>query len=100
MLITILFTKTLFLDLLMELQLFYVSEPNGLFELCRGSTTSVNYWLCGTYSVRRSFHLRTLFSLYYLNAFLFGIYRRAINKGIGVDNMHYLNDGLWKVNIF
>ncbi|XP_070024337.1 uncharacterized protein LOC107759207 [Nicotiana tabacum] len=22
---------------------------------------------------------------------------RAINKGIGVDNMHYLNDGLWKV---
>ncbi|KAL5996182.1 hypothetical protein ACLOJK_026256 [Asimina triloba] len=21
---------------------------------------------------------------------------RAINKGIGVDNMHYLNDGLWK----
>ncbi|RVW97862.1 60S ribosomal protein L18-2 [Vitis vinifera] len=24
---------------------------------------------------------------------------RAINKGIGVDNMHYLNDGLWKVLI-
>lgn len=23
--------------------------------------------------------------------------RRDINKGIGVDNMHYLNDGLWKV---
>lgn len=23
--------------------------------------------------------------------------RKAINKGIGVDNMHYLNDGLWKV---
>ena len=23
--------------------------------------------------------------------------RRAVNKGIGVDNMHYLNDGLWKV---
>ncbi|AQK91305.1 pseudouridine synthase and archaeosine transglycosylase (PUA) domain-containing protein [Zea mays] len=22
---------------------------------------------------------------------------RTINKGIGVDNMHYLNDGLWKV---
>ncbi|XP_057770576.1 uncharacterized protein LOC130990371 isoform X1 [Salvia miltiorrhiza] len=22
---------------------------------------------------------------------------RSINKGIGVDNMHYLNDGLWKV---
>ncbi|KAF3779323.1 Malignant T-cell-amplified sequence 1 [Nymphaea thermarum] len=22
---------------------------------------------------------------------------RAVNKGIGVDNMHYLNDGLWKV---
>eukprot|EP00249_Psilotum_nudum_P008760 c21492_g1_i1 orf=184-729(+) len=21
---------------------------------------------------------------------------RAVNKGIGVDNMHYLNDGLWK----
>ncbi|CAN4108829.1 unnamed protein product [Withania somnifera] len=21
---------------------------------------------------------------------------KAINKGIGVDNMHYLNDGLWK----
>lgn len=21
----------------------------------------------------------------------------SINKGIGVDNMHYLNDGLWKV---
>jgi PUA domain protein len=21
---------------------------------------------------------------------------RSINKGIGVDNMHYLNDGLWK----
>lgn len=24
-------------------------------------------------------------------------YRRDLNKGIGVDNMHYLNDGLWKV---
>lgn len=23
--------------------------------------------------------------------------RKSINKGIGVDNMHYLNDGLWKV---
>ncbi|KAM3378054.1 malignant T-cell-amplified sequence 1 [Capsicum galapagoense] len=22
---------------------------------------------------------------------------KAINKGIGVDNMHYLNDGLWKM---
>ncbi|KAG0466680.1 hypothetical protein HPP92_018260 [Vanilla planifolia] len=22
---------------------------------------------------------------------------RVINKGIGVDNMHYLNDGLWKI---
>ncbi|KAA0050916.1 malignant T-cell-amplified sequence 1-like protein [Cucumis melo var. makuwa] len=22
---------------------------------------------------------------------------RATNKGIGVDNMHYLNDGLWKM---
>jgi PUA domain protein len=22
---------------------------------------------------------------------------KSINKGIGVDNMHYLNDGLWKV---
>ncbi|KAL6013644.1 Malignant T-cell-amplified sequence 2 [Asimina triloba] len=22
---------------------------------------------------------------------------RAINKGIGVDNMHYLNNGLWKM---
>ena len=21
---------------------------------------------------------------------------REINKGIGVDNLHYLNDGLWK----
>uniref|UniRef100_A0A453GVS4 PUA domain-containing protein n=1 Tax=Aegilops tauschii subsp. strangulata TaxID=200361 RepID=A0A453GVS4_AEGTS len=21
----------------------------------------------------------------------------TINKGIGVDNMHYLNDGLWKM---
>ncbi|KAE8675412.1 Malignant T-cell-amplified sequence 1 [Hibiscus syriacus] len=25
---------------------------------------------------------------------------KAINKGIGVDNMHYLNDGLWKVELF
>uniref|UniRef100_A0A453GUY2 Uncharacterized protein n=1 Tax=Aegilops tauschii subsp. strangulata TaxID=200361 RepID=A0A453GUY2_AEGTS len=23
--------------------------------------------------------------------------RSTINKGIGVDNMHYLNDGLWKM---
>ncbi|KAK4378896.1 hypothetical protein RND71_000758 [Anisodus tanguticus] len=22
---------------------------------------------------------------------------KAINKGIGVDNIHYLSDGLWKV---
>ncbi|CAA3008637.1 malignant T-cell-amplified sequence 1 homolog [Olea europaea subsp. europaea] len=22
---------------------------------------------------------------------------RNVNKGIGVDNMHYLNDGLWKM---
>ncbi len=21
---------------------------------------------------------------------------KAINKGIGVDNLHFLNDGLWK----
>ncbi|CAL9145942.1 unnamed protein product, partial [Musa hybrid cultivar] len=25
---------------------------------------------------------------------------KTINKGIGVDNMHYLNDGLWKVYFF
>lgn len=25
---------------------------------------------------------------------------RTVNKGIGVDNMHYLNDGLWKVCSF
>jgi hypothetical protein len=29
--------------------------------------------------------------------FVPGCCRRSINKGIGVDNMHYLNDGLWKV---
>ena len=35
--------------------------------------------------------------------FLFGflvccvVDSKSINKGIGVDNMHYLNDGLWKV---
>lgn len=22
---------------------------------------------------------------------------KTINKGIGVDNIHYLNDGLWKL---
>ncbi len=22
---------------------------------------------------------------------------RQVNKGIGIDNVHYLNDGLWKV---
>lgn len=27
----------------------------------------------------------------------FCCFRKAINKGIGVDNLHYLNDGLWKV---
>lgn len=25
---------------------------------------------------------------------------KAINKGIGVDNLHYLNDGLWKMERF
>lgn len=25
---------------------------------------------------------------------------RAVNKGIGVDNVHYLNDGLWKTPSF
>ena len=25
---------------------------------------------------------------------------RSINKGIGVDTMHYLNDGLWKTDDF
>jgi hypothetical protein len=29
--------------------------------------------------------------------FVPGCCRRSNNKGIGVDNMHYLNDGLWKV---
>lgn len=29
--------------------------------------------------------------------FVPGCCRKSINKGIGVDNMHYLNDGLWKV---
>ena len=25
---------------------------------------------------------------------------RTINKGMGVDNLHHLNDGLWKTNEF
>ena len=25
---------------------------------------------------------------------------RSVNKGMGVDNLHYLNDGLWKTNRF
>lgn len=25
---------------------------------------------------------------------------RAVNKGMGVDNLHYLNDGLWKCSNF
>ncbi|KAK9801851.1 hypothetical protein WJX73_001270 [Symbiochloris irregularis] len=25
---------------------------------------------------------------------------RSINKGMGVDNLHYLNDGLWKTSTF
>lgn len=25
---------------------------------------------------------------------------RTVNKGMGVDNLHYLNDGLWKTNSF
>jgi PUA domain protein len=25
---------------------------------------------------------------------------RSVNKGIGVDNLHYLNDGLWKTPSF
>ena len=25
---------------------------------------------------------------------------RAVNKGIGVENIHYLNDGLWKTPAF
>lgn len=25
---------------------------------------------------------------------------RTINKGIGVDTLHYLNDGLWKTTSF
>ena len=25
---------------------------------------------------------------------------RELNKGIGVDNIHYLNDGLWKNKTF
>ncbi len=25
---------------------------------------------------------------------------RDVNKGIGVDNIHYLNDGLWKNKTF
>ncbi len=25
---------------------------------------------------------------------------RSINKGIGVDTLHYLNDGLWKTTSF
>ena len=25
---------------------------------------------------------------------------REVNKGIGVDNIHYLNDGLWKNRTF
>lgn len=25
---------------------------------------------------------------------------RDINKGMGVDNLHYLNDGLWKTSAF
>ncbi|CAL5380968.1 unnamed protein product [Camellia sinensis] len=34
-------------------------------------------------------------NMHYLNDGLWK--KRAINKGIGVDNMHYLNDGLWKI---
>jgi PUA domain protein len=25
---------------------------------------------------------------------------REVNKGVGVENVHYLNDGLWKNNKF
>ena len=33
---------------------------------------------------------------YFLIAILLSC-SKSMNKGIGVDNMHYLNDGLWKV---
>lgn len=26
--------------------------------------------------------------------------RKKVNKGIGIDTLHYLNDGLWKVSYF
>jgi len=25
---------------------------------------------------------------------------RRVNKGIGITNVHYLNDGLWKIHVF
>ena len=24
---------------------------------------------------------------------------KTINKGVGVDNIHYLNDGLWRIDL-
>ena len=24
---------------------------------------------------------------------------KSINKGVGIDNVHYLNDGLWRIDL-
>ena len=24
---------------------------------------------------------------------------KTINKGVGIDNVHYLNDGLWRIDL-
>ena len=38
------------------------------------------------------------FTIYiYINAFLIFFCRSKVNKGIGIENCHYLNDGLWQM---
>lgn len=39
----------------------------------------LQYWLCYDYVILLSF------------------FRAKVNKGIGVENCHYLNDGLWQM---
>lgn len=34
----------------------------------------------------------------YLNIWLYlFVFRAKVNKGVGIENCHYLNDGLWQM---
>lgn len=84
-------------------------QPNFLSSYCVQHKCAFKHVpLCGFLELRVVFvqkataSVKTFFNLLYEIShpyviFLYFIFRSKVNKGIGVENIHYLNDGLWQM---